>query len=427
MKTLIVGSGGREHALAASLRAERPQGELFIAPGNPGTSRVGTNVPIPADDLSGLADFAAQEEIDLTVVGPEAPLAGGLADLFESRGLPIFGPTRAAARIESSKAFAKELMREHRVPTARHRTFRNHAAARQYVSALQPPFVVKASGLAGGKGAAVCRDVQEGLSALEEMMVQGRLREAGREVVVEEFLHGEELSVFFLSDGERAVPLVASRDHKRRYEGDRGPNTGGMGAFAPVPGVDAGLVETVRRKIAEPVLAALAERGCPYRGFLYAGLMLTDDGPVVLEFNCRLGDPEAQVVLPLTAGGLSEPMTAVARGEPLGRWEPGTRRGFALVTVLVSGGYPGSYPKGLPIRLPKDLEGPELRVYHAGTAWGDGRLVTAGGRVLGVTGLGSTLEEAGTASRRAAERIEFEGMDFRRDIGLTASLTAGRA
>ncbi|HKK08580.1 MAG TPA: phosphoribosylamine--glycine ligase, partial [Gemmatimonadota bacterium] len=361
---------------------------------------------------------AGERDVDLAVVGPEAPLAGGLADRFQEAGLALFGPSAAAARIESSKAFAKELMADAGVATADFRVFRSPGEARAHVREHGAPVVVKASGLAAGKGAFVCRSVSEALEAVDELMAGDRFGAAGDEVVVEDFLEGRELSLFFLCDGERAVPLLPSRDHKRLEEGDRGPNTGGMGAYAPVADGSREVVEAVRRTIALPVLEALAARGAPYRGFLYAGLMLTRDGPRVVEFNCRLGDPEAQAVLPLAEPGLLGAMLAVGRGDGLGDWSPAFRDGAALTTVLASGGYPLSYETGFPIDIPDDLEGPGLRVYHAGTARGeDGRLVTAGGRVLAVTGLGADLEEAARASRAAADRIDFRGKVWRRDIG----------
>ena len=416
MKLLVVGGGGREHAIADKLRRDLPEGTIFAAPGNPGTEAVAASVPVDTRDLESLAAFAVDERVDLTVVGPEVPLADGIVDLFDDRDLPIFGPIRAAAQLESSKAFAKELMRDVGVPTAAFGVFNDPERAAGYLQELEPPVVVKASGLAAGKGVIICESLEEARRAVEEIL-GGRFGEAGRDVVVEEFLRGEELSVFFITDGERAVPLVSARDHKRLQEGDRGPNTGGMGAFAPVPGIGSELVETVRRTVAIPVLEELAARGIPYRGFLYVGLVLTPDGPKVLEFNCRLGDPEAQVVLPLTRGNLVEPMTAIARGEGLSDWQLPSPAGFALVTVLASGGYPESYPRGLPITVPDGIESERLRVYHAGTAIRDGQLVTAGGRVLGVTGIGDSLTEAGERSRATAGAIEFENKHWRRDIG----------
>lgn len=414
---LLVGSGGREHAMAESIHADAPQARLLIAPGNPGTARVGRNIPVPADDVGALVELARQERAGLTIVGPEAPLAAGAGDAFAAEGLPLFGPTAPAARIESSKAFSKQLMAEEGVPTAGFEVFTDADAAIAHVRSGSGPLVVKASGLAAGKGAIVCPDRDEAERAVREVMVERKFGAAGDELVVEEFMEGEELSVFFLTDGEAAVPLVPSRDHKRLLEGDLGPNTGGMGAYAPVRGADSDLIERIQAEVAEPVLAGMAARGCPYRGFLYAGLMLTAEGPKVIEFNCRLGDPEAQVVLPLTRGDLVEPMRAVARGASLEGWKPDLSPGAALVTVIVSGGYPGPYSKGLPIEIPDDLEGPGVHLYHAGTALEPDGLVTAGGRVFGVTGIGTDLREAATLSRDAAARVRFEGATWRKDIG----------
>lgn len=417
MKLLVVGGGGREHALAARLRRDAPDARIFVAPGNPGTAGVATNVPLAAGAVEELADFAADRDVDLTVVGPEAPLAAGVVDAFAERDLPIFGPTADAARIEASKAFADRLMEARGIPTARFRVFTDPAEARAHLTDRGAPVVVKASGLAAGKGSYVCGTVEEAHRAVEEVMVDRRFGEAGDELVVEEFLEGRELSVFFLTDGENAVPLLPSRDHKRLEEGGEGPNTGGMGAYAPVADGTPELVEEVRSRIAVPALAALADRGSPYRGFLYAGLMLTDDGPKVVEFNCRLGDPEAQVVLPLMESSLLEPMATVARGGSLAGWSPAFDGRSALITVLASRGYPVDYETGFPIEIPPDVEGPDVHVYHAGTDRRDSRLVTAGGRVLGVVGLGEDLPEAAGRSRDGAERIRFEGKQWRRDIG----------
>lgn len=423
MKLLIVGGGGREHALADKLRRDAPAARLFVAPGNPGIGQIATQVPLDSDDLAGLANFAETEAVDLTVVGPEAPLAAGIADLFAERDLPLFGPSRAAARLEASKAFAKRLMSESSVPTAEFEVFTDPEAARRYVESREPPLVVKASGLAAGKGAIVCESGAAALRAIDETLVDDRFGEAGREIVVEEFMEGVEISVFFLTDGEHAVGLVPSRDYKRIGEGDRGPNTGGMGAYAPAADPAArsqptdALIDRIRQRIALPILNALAERGTPYRGFLYAGLMLTESGPRVVEFNCRLGDPETQAVLPLTESNLLEPMLAVGRGEALSGWRATTSPGAALVTVLASAGYPGRYEKGKRIRIPGGLAAEDRRIYHAGTAEVKGHLASAGGRVLGVTGIGPSLEAAAALSREGAERIEFEGKQWRRDIG----------
>ena len=417
MNLLVVGSGGREHALVRKLAGDAPDATIYCAPGNPGTAQHAINVPILAGDLSGLARFACAEEIDLTVVGPEQPLADGLADALIASGLPVFGPVAAAARLEASKAFSKRLMEECGVPTARFRVFDEPDAARAFAAELDAPLVVKASGLAGGKGAVVCADHAAAEATISDLMERQTLGAAGTEVVIEEFMAGDELSVFFITDGSEAVALAPARDHKRRFPGDLGPNTGGMGAFSPVRGADDALLERVRREIAEPVLAGLAERGFPYRGFLYAGLMLTQEGPKVIEFNCRLGDPETQVVLPLLEDGLLEPLLAVGRGAALDGWRPASPTRAALTTVVVAGSYPGDVATGLPIDLPANLDGSDVHVYHAGTAMKNDRLVTAGGRIFGVTGIGSDLAEAAERSRDVAARIRFEGADWRPDIG----------
>jgi phosphoribosylamine--glycine ligase len=403
MKVLVVGSGGREHAIVDKLHRDDPGAHLCAAPGNPGIAELAEIVPLAADDLDGLLGFAQQEDIDLTIVGPEVPLADGIVDLFDSRDAPIFGPTRAAARIEASKAFAKTLMREYEVPSADFAIFTDADAALAYVRALGGPLVVKASGLAAGKGAIVCPATEEAVAAVEALMIETRFGEAGAEVVIEEFMQGVEISVFYLTDGDRAVPLLTSRDYKRIGEGDRGLNTGGMGAYSPASPSDTEFLDDVGRTVT-------------YRGFLYAGLMLTRSGPRVVEFNCRLGDPETQVVLPLTASNLLEPMLAIARGEGLGDWEANPMPGAALVTVLASAGYPESSDLGRPIDVPP-MDPDTVRVYHAGTALEAGALVTNGGRVLGVTGLGANLEEAARNSREGAARIHFDGMHWRRDIG----------
>ena len=422
MRLLVVGGGGREHALADKLRRDAPGAEIFCAPGNPGIAELAEPVAIPADDIRGLASFAADRLIDLTVVGPEVPVAEGFSVLFEAGGLALFGPSAAAARLESSKAFAKALMRDCGGPTAELRTFTDADAAKRHLAETGAPIVVKASGLAAGKGAIVCQSLSDATDAIDSMLVESRFGAAGAEVVIEEFMEGVELSTFFLTDGEHAIPLLASRDYKRAGEGDAGPNTGGMGAYAPagVPDVEGSideLIDEVRRSIALPVLEGLSEMGCPYRGFLYAGLMITAAGPRVVEFNCRMGDPETQVVLPLTRSDLVEPMRTVAEGGSLAGWRAESEPGAALTTVMTAAGYPGPYEKGATIHLPSGLDPDQLRVYQAGTAMADGELVTAGGRVLAVTGLGADLEEAGARSRAAAEAIAFDGARWRRDIG----------
>jgi phosphoribosylamine---glycine ligase len=419
VRILVVGNGAREHALLWKLARDAPAARLFVTRGNGGTGALATHVPVDPEDVPGTVDWAAANRPDLVVVGPEVPLAAGIVDRLRERGLHAFGPSRAAARIESSKVFAKELMRRHGVPTAAFRAFTELAPAETYVRALDRPVVVKASGLAAGKGVVMCGDAGAAVDALRAMMAGGAFGAAGAEVVVEEWMRGEELSLFALCDGERVLPMLAAQDHKRIGEGETGPNTGGMGACAPVSITTPRLLETVERTILRPTVAAMAAEGHPFTGLLYAGLMLTDSGPSVVEFNARFGDPEAQVVLPLLRSSLLEPMLAVARGERLPPPPLAWDAGAAVTTVLASGGYPGSYRTGHAIEIPRELDGREdLIVFHAGTRRdADGVLRTAGGRVLSVTALAASVPAAAAASREAAGRIAFEGRTFRRDIG----------
>jgi phosphoribosylamine--glycine ligase len=415
MRILIVGNGGREHAILWKLRRDAPAAQFFVTRPNGGMTGLCEPVEIEPTDTEALAGWAASRRIDLTVVGPEGPLAAGVADRFRAKGLPVFGPSREAARIESSKAFSKDLMREAGVPTAEYRTFSDHQAARDHVQATGAPMVVKASGLAAGKGAVVCESVEEALGAVDSMMGDLAFGEAGRKVVVEEFMEGEEISIFGITDGEDVIQLIPSQDHKRVGEGDTGLNTGGMGAYAPVSIATPSVMEEARYRVFLPTLAALSARGTPFQGVLYAGLMLTDDGLEVVEFNCRFGDPETQVVLPMMESSLLDLLVAVAEGSPLQDREVRWRPGAALTTVVASGGYPGPYGKGKRIELPPTSE--DVVLFHAGTLAGDDGTVTAGGRVIAATGLGSSLVSAAEKSRRAAEAIRFEGKQFRRDIG----------
>jgi phosphoribosylamine--glycine ligase len=421
VRILIVGNGGREHALLWKLSRDAPGAELFITRGNGGTAPLARSIPLGAEEIQALAGWAEKEAIDLTVVGPEVPLAQGIVDLLSARGLPAFGPTAAAAEIESSKAFSKALMHRHGIPTAAFATFTDPGAAEVYIRANPTALVVKASGLAAGKGAVVCGSTEEAAATARAMLTDMSLGEAGREVVVEELMKGEELSVFALTDGERVIPLLPAQDHKRVGEGDTGPNTGGMGAYAPVSIATTEVRERVTREILLPTVAALAKEGRPFRGLLYAGVMLTEEGPKVVEFNCRFGDPETQVVLPLLEDSLLEPLLAIARGEGLAAWEGrGLRwRDAAAVTTVVSApGYPGDYPKGLPVEIPTALgDDPDLLVFHAGTALREGRVVSSGGRILSVTAVAPTVAEAAARSREAAEQIQIPGAHFRRDIG----------
>lgn len=416
MKILVVGGGGREHAIAWALHREAPGARLFAAPGNPGTAQVATNLPITATDLDRLVAAVATHGIDFTIVGPEAPLALGLANRLRAVGHPVFGPDQAAAEIEASKAFSKAVMERAGVPTARSRTLTDLAAALAYVDGHAEPLVVKASGLAAGKGAIVCATRAEARDAVTAMLGDGKFGEAGKVVVIEEFMPGEELSLLAITNGTGIELLPAAQDHKRLGEGDTGPNTGGMGAYAPVALATPALLERARREVLEPTLRQLARDGAPYKGVLYAGLMVGADGGLrVVEFNCRLGDPETQVVLPLVEGGLLECLQRVARGEAPSPLQVGT--GAAVTTVLAARGYPDDPQKGAAIDIPAALP-PGVTVFHAGTSRGpDGVLRANGGRVLNVTAVAPTFAEAQAASRAGAAAVRYEGKVFRGDIG----------
>jgi phosphoribosylamine--glycine ligase len=417
MKLLIVGSGGREHALLWALHQENPSIEYFAAPGNPGMATLATLIPIAADDINGLILAVQHQEITLTVVGPEVPLALGLVDRLRAAGHLAFGPTAAAARIESSKAYAKELMQRAGVPTASSRTFDNVAAALAYIQRHDEPLVVKASGLAAGKGAVVCANRGEAISAVREMMDNRALGDAGRQVVIEEFMRGEELSVFALTDGREVVLLPSAQDHKRLLEGDQGPNTGGMGAYSPVSLATVELLSKVTRTILTPTLAQMEREGARFSGLLYAGLMIEPSGtPRVVEFNCRFGDPETQVILPLIESGLLSAIEGVARGLPPSQVRVKDNM-FAVTTVLAAKGYPEQPERGAQVFLPTEMDAGTM-VFHAGTrADPDGTVRVAGGRVAAVTGLGLSFTEAQAKSRKGADAIQFEGKVFRRDIG----------
>ncbi|HWP28339.1 MAG TPA: phosphoribosylamine--glycine ligase [Chloroflexota bacterium] len=416
MRILVVGAGAREHALLWKLAQSPLRPQLYCAPGNAGTAALAETVPLAAEDIDGLARWAAEQAIDLTLVGPEAPLAAGIADAFAARGLALFGPTRAAATIEASKAWAKTLMQRHGIPTARAVVADDLAAARRALDTFGLPVVIKADGLAAGKGVTVATTRAEAEAALVACLVDRVFGAAGERVVIEECLQGRELSVLAFADGQTVRPLVPACDYKRVGDGDTGPNTGGMGAYAPPPWVTPAMQARIEREILAPALAALAAAGRPYRGVLYAGLMLTRDGPKVLEFNCRFGDPEAQVVLPLLATDLVEIAQAVVAGRlhevPLA-WTPAA----CCAVVLASGGYPGPFRTGLPISGLETVP-PDVLVFHAGTRRVDGQVVTAGGRVLTVAAVAPALAEARARAYAAAERIRFEGCHYRRDIAL---------
>lgn len=415
MRVLVVGSGGREHAIIWALHREDPGIQLYCAPGNPGTAQLGTNLPINATDIDRIADAADAYGIDLTIIGPEVPLAMGLADRLRAEGRAVFGPSMAAAQIEASKAFSKEVMLAAGVPTAASRSFTDLAAALAYVAQHPEPLVVKASGLAAGKGAVVCQTRAEAREALQEMLGGDKFGDAGHTVVIEAFMPGEELSVLAITDGVDIELLPAAQDHKRVGEGDTGPNTGGMGAYSPVALGTPAVLDRVREQVLYPTLRELAKRGARYNGVLYAGIMLAEDGvPRVVEFNCRLGDPETQVALPLVSGGLLQCLDRVARNEKPSALKLSSNA--AVTTVLAAQGYPDAPQKGAVITLPASL--PDgVTIFHAGTALEAGLLKVSGGRVLNVTAVAPTFAEAQARSRAGAEAVQYQGKMFRRDIG----------
>lgn len=414
MRVLVVGGGGREHALAWKIAQSPLVTKLYAAPGNPGIAEIAECVEIAADDVPALADFAEQHQIDLTVVGPEKPLALGLVDELHRRGLRAFGPTRAAARIESSKSFAKQLMQQYGIPTASFAVFEDSGQALQYLASAKLPVVVKADGLAAGKGVIIAQTREEARAAVKSLMENQKFGAAGSRIVVEEYLEGEEASLLAFVDGTTVVPMVSAQDHKRAFDGDRGPNTGGMGAYSPAPVVTGAVYERVVREILQPVVEVLHREGSPYAGVLYAGLMITDNGPKVLEFNCRFGDPETQVILPRLSTDLVEIMLACCSGQ-LANVAVQWCSEAAVCVILASGGYPGNYEKGKLITgldaLPQDV-----LAFHAGTKQVNGRLYTDGGRVLGLTALAPSLAQAVDKAYRAVDRVSFDDMHYRTDI-----------
>jgi phosphoribosylamine--glycine ligase len=416
MKVLVVGGGGREHALVWKIAQSPKVSQIFCAPGNAGIAKLAQCVPIGAEEIVALADFAQREEIDLTVVGPEAPLCAGIVDEFQRRGLRIFGPTKSAAEIEGSKVFCRQLLAKWRIPSPKFAAFDDPNEAKSYIRRQGAPIVVKADGLAAGKGSIVCATLDEALRAVDRIMVEREFGDAGKRIVVEEFLTGREASVMVFTDGRTVKPMLPSRDHKRLLDNDQGPNTGGMGAYCPVPDIDASLYDEIVETIMKPTIAALAAEGRPYKGVLYGGLMLTKDGPKVLEFNCRFGDPETQAVLPLLDGDLVEICEAVI-DKRLHEVEVRWRHGACICVVMASAGYPGAHEKGKVIKGIEEAESEEgVIVFHAGTFWRDEQLVTAGGRVLGVTATGRDFDEAAKKVYRAVSKIHFDGAHYRRDI-----------
>lgn len=420
MNLLLIGSGGREHALAWALRRSPQVDTIYVAPGNGGTARMEgvQNVPVRAEDVAALRDFALRTRIGLTIVGPEAPLAAGVVDAFQAAGLRIWGPTQAAARLESSKEFAKEFMRRHGIPTGGAVSFTEYGAARAHLheqSGAGALPVIKASGLAAGKGVILPATLDEADAALRAMLLEGEFGAAGATVLIEERLSGPEVSVLAFCDGRTVRVLPAAQDHKRLLDHDQGPNTGGMGAYAPAPLLTPDLLAEVEERVLLPALQGMAAEGAPYVGVLYAGLMLTFDGPRVLEFNCRLGDPETQVILPLLASDLVAVLDACLDGR-LDAADVRWHESAAVTVVLASGGYPGAYETGRAVHGIGDAERAGCQVFHAGTRLADGHVLTAGGRVLAVTGVADSIVAARAQAYRGADLIRFDGAHFRRDI-----------
>ena len=419
MDILVIGSGGREHALVSKLKESTKVGKIYCVPGNPGIAEIAECVAIDINDNAALVDFALTHGIGLTVVGPEIPLANGIVNDFNDKGLKIFGPTQGAAQIEGSKAFAKYLMEKYNIPTAGFAVFTDAEAAKQYITKQGAPVVVKADGLAAGKGVVVAMTVAEALAAVDMIMCDNAFGLAGSQVVIEEFLVGEEASILAFTDGKTIVPMVAAQDHKRVYDNDQGPNTGGMGAYAPAPIITSTVSEQVMKKILQPTVNAMVSEGYPYCGCLYLGLIMTNDGPKVIEFNARFGDPETQVVLPLLDSDLITIMESCIDGT-LADVEIKWKDAAAVCIVMSSGGYPAKYNNGDAISGIENAQQQGAYVFHAGTAAHDGQFVTNGGRILGVTAIANDIKQAVDKAYQAVEKIKFNGMHFRKDIAYRA-------
>lgn len=421
MRILVVGSGGREHTLVWKLSSSPLVKKLYAAPGNAGMAELAECVNFKVDDLTGLANFAQKNSIDLTVVGPELPLTLGIVDEFERRNLKILGPKKEAATIEGSKVFAKQFMKKHHIPTASFKIFDNPDEASAFVKSSDMPLVIKTNGLAAGKGAIIVEDASSALSTIQKMMVEKVFGESGSRVVVEDFLQGEEMTVLAFTDGETTCSMLSSQDHKKIFDGDQGPNTGGMGAYAPTTVADDKLMKRVYDEVLEPTVNGLESEGKRFKGILYAGLMLTESGPKVMEFNCRLGDPETQVVLPLLKTDLAEVFLSIVDGE-LSLQDMEWEENFAVCVVMASAGYPGKYEKGKEISGLNRVKGmADVLVFHAGTKKEGGRILTDGGRVLGITATDRSMEKAIGKAYAAVDKIRFEGMQYRRDIGHRAT------
>ncbi|MEW9670343.1 phosphoribosylamine--glycine ligase [Ammoniphilus sp. 3BR4] len=418
MKILIVGGGGREHAIVWKLSQSPKVDKIYCAPGNAGIAELAECVPIGAMEIEKLAAFAEEAKVDLTFVGPEDPLLAGIVDLFEEKGLAVFGPKKEAALIEGSKTFAKDLMKKYEIPTAKYESFDTYEAALAYVRKEGAPIVVKADGLAAGKGVTVASTLEEAEEALRHIMKDEVFGSAGAKVVIEEFLQGEEMTLLSFVDGTTVKPMVPSQDHKPVFDEDKGPNTGGMGTYSPVPHMPQSLIEEVVQNIVVPTAQAMVKEGCPFRGILYTGLIMTQDGPKVIEYNARFGDPETQVVLPRLQTDLLDILIAGVSGE-LENLDVQWKDEAAVCVIMASGGYPGPYEKGLEISGLNQV-GEQAMVFHAGTELKEGKVVTNGGRVLGVTSIGNSVQEARDKAYQAVEKIRFEGAHYRKDIAQKA-------
>ena len=420
MKVLVVGAGGREHALVWKIAQSSRVTKIYCAPGNAGISKQATIVPIKANDLNGLLEFALREEMDLTVVGPEEPLTKGIVDLFESKGLLIFGSNQRAAKIEGSKAFAKEMMKKYCIPTASYEVFEDYKEAMAYIRRHGAPIVVKADGLAAGKGVMICKTVEEAIQSVERIMLEKIFGEAGNRVVIEEYLVGEEASYIAFTDGKVILPMASSQDHKPIFDEDEGPNTGGMGAYSPAPVVTDQVHEKILERVLRPIIQGMGEEGRPYKGVLYAGLMIHDGHPEALEFNARFGDPETQPVLMRMKGDIIPILEACIKGN-LSQYQIEWDSRASVCVVMASKGYPGNYEKGKTIHGLKEVsQMKDVFVFHAGTALKDGQVITNGGRVLGVTGLGEDISRAIEKTYQAVKKITWDGVHYRKDIGKKA-------
>ncbi|MFC1517850.1 phosphoribosylamine--glycine ligase [Candidatus Margulisiibacteriota bacterium] len=420
MKVLVIGSGGREHTIVWKLKQSPRIEKIYCAPGNAGIAELAECVPLKVDDIQGLLNFAKENAIDLTVVGPEIPLVAGITDEFEAAGLKVFGPSKKAAQLEGSKAFAKKIMKKYKIPTANYDVFTELQKAKEHIFMSKFPVVIKADGLAAGKGVTVATSLVEATKALEEAMQSKIFGDSGATVVIEEYLQGEEASILAFVDGKNFKTMVSSQDHKRIFDEDKGPNTGGMGTYSPAPIITNTMQHEIENKVIKPMVDGMAKEGAPYKGILYAGLMITKDGPKVIEFNCRFGDPETQVVIPRLKSDLLDSMLACVDGT-VDQLELSWQEGAAVCVVLAADGYPGSYEKGIEIKgLEAFKDTPEVIVFHAGTVSDNGVIKTAGGRVLGLTALGPDIKAAIKKAYSSIKKIDFDGMYYRKDIGKKA-------